>query len=61
MYHKWNAGELIAFVSEHGFTPMKHRILYEGAVAAVFSESKEKSGSEWIMNTCGSRREGYGL
>ncbi|MFR8466707.1 class I SAM-dependent methyltransferase [Eisenbergiella tayi] len=42
MYHKWNAGELIAFVSEHGFTPMKHGILYEGLLPLCFLKARKE-------------------
>ena len=41
-YHKWNAGELIAFVSEHGFTPMKHGILYEGLLPLCFLKARKE-------------------
>lgn len=41
-YHKWNAGELISYVSEHGFIPQKHSLLYGGLMPLCFLKAKKK-------------------
>ena len=40
-YHKWNAGELIAFVSEYGFHPVKHAVLYGGLMPLCFLKARK--------------------
>lgn len=41
-YHKWNAGELIAFVSEYGFHPVKHAVLYGGLMPLCFLKARKE-------------------
>ena len=35
-------GELISYVSEHGFIPQKHSILYGGLMPLCFLKAKKK-------------------
>ncbi len=41
-YHKWNAGDLLSFVSEHGFYPVKHKMIGSGLLPSCYLMAKKK-------------------